>query len=218
MTIVPSGTLSVTASAAANSGNAELAITLQNSICGPITLPATVPSLSLIDSIVASGLTADSSQPAISASGSDVNIQTTSVLGTTSARTLEASNSILLGVANSVRRQTGCVRFSYLPDNSTTGRRYHCQPDLALAAAADPSLYPGIRLQMQPVFTSPTFGDPGYAQLGFQCAAEIRTGADDGAEMGAFDYLKQPQRETNLRSSLNEYLRFGLEAGIFFVN
>ena len=218
MTIVPSNALSVTASAAPNSGNSELAITVQSSICGPITLPATVPSLSLIDSIVASGLAGDSGQPAITAAGSDVAIQTTSVFGTTSARTLEAGNCILLGVATSVRRQTGCVRFSYLPDSSTTGRRYHCQPDLALAEAADPSLYPGIRLHMQPVFTSLDFGDPGYAQLGFQCAGEIRTGADDGAEMGAFDYLKQPQRETNLRSSLNEYLRFGLEAGIFFVN
>jgi len=29
--------------------------------------------------------------------------------------------------------------------------------------------------------------------------------------------LKQPQRESNLRIALDEYLRFGLEAGIFFV-
>jgi hypothetical protein len=68
------------------------------------------------------------------------------------------------------------------------------------------------------VFTSVDFGDPGYAQLALNCAPEIHSGADDGAEMGVFDYLKQPQREANLRSSLDEYLRFGLEAGIFFVN
>ena len=34
--------------------------------------------------------------------------------------------------------------------------------------------------------------------------------------MGAFHYLFQPQRETNLRVRLDEYLRFGLEAGIFY--
>ena len=35
--------------------------------------------------------------------------------------------------------------------------------------------------------------------------------------MGAFHDLYQPQRETNLRVALDEYLRFGLEAGIFYV-
>jgi hypothetical protein len=35
--------------------------------------------------------------------------------------------------------------------------------------------------------------------------------------MGAFQHLQQPQRAANLRESLGEYLRFGLEAGIFFV-
>jgi hypothetical protein len=48
-------------------------------------------------------------------------------------------------------------------------------------------------------------------------ATEIREGADDEAEMGAFHELFEPQRETNLRVRLDEYLRFGLEAGIFYV-
>jgi len=34
--------------------------------------------------------------------------------------------------------------------------------------------------------------------------------------MGAFHQLFQPQRETNLRIRLDEYLRVGLEAGIFY--
>jgi hypothetical protein len=55
-------------------------------------------------------------------------------------------------------------------------------------------------------------------QLATACAAELRTGAEDGSEMGVFSHLRQPQREANVRVSLNEYLRFGLEAGIFFVN
>ena len=41
-------------------------------------------------------------------------------------------------------------------------------------------------------------------------------GADDEAEMGAFHDLFQPQRESNVRTRLREYLRFGLEAGIFY--
>jgi len=38
-------------------------------------------------------------------------------------------------------------------------------------------------------------------------------------ELGLLDeFLKQPQREANLRDALDEYLRFGLEAGIFYAS
>ncbi|NEZ58030.1 hypothetical protein, partial [Adonisia turfae] len=61
------------------------------------------------------------------------------------------------------------------------------------------------------------YGDPAYGQLSQRCAEEIRQGADDEAEMGVFHDLYQPQRETNLRVRLDEYLRFSLEAGIFYI-
>ena len=35
--------------------------------------------------------------------------------------------------------------------------------------------------------------------------------------MGAYCHLKQPQRAANLRLRLDEYLPFGLEAGIIYV-
>jgi hypothetical protein len=35
--------------------------------------------------------------------------------------------------------------------------------------------------------------------------------------MGAFNHLMQPQREANLRLRLEEYLPFGLEAGLIYV-
>lgn len=69
---------------------------------------------------------------------------------------------------------------------------------------------------MRPQFTSLRYGDAGYCQLSRRTAAEIREGADDDAEMGAFHDLYQPQRESNLRVRLDEYLRFGLEAGILY--
>ncbi len=46
---------------------------------------------------------------------------------------------------------------------------------------------------------------------------EITSGAEDGAEMGAFRHLRQPQRLGNLATVLDEYLRVGLEAGHIFV-
>jgi photosystem II stability/assembly factor-like uncharacterized protein len=71
--------------------------------------------------------------------------------------------------------------------------------------------------ELQPSFTSTQYGEPGYAQLSLNCASEIRMGADDGSEVGCFYYLKQPQREENLRKSLAEYLRFGLETNILYI-
>jgi hypothetical protein len=114
------------------------------------------------------------------------------------------------------QRQVGCVRFSYVPQDSRTPRRYRCQPDLALNDVADLSQQAIMQAQTQPLFTSQRYGDPGYAQLTASCPEAIRTGADDGAEMGAFHDLYQPQREANLRTRLDEYLRTGLEAGIFY--
>jgi hypothetical protein len=35
--------------------------------------------------------------------------------------------------------------------------------------------------------------------------------------MGVMHALFQPQRETNLRIRFDEYLRFGLHAGLFYV-
>jgi hypothetical protein len=68
-----------------------------------------------------------------------------------------------------------------------------------------------------PRFTSLTYGQPGYAQLAPACPGEIRAGADDEGEMGAFQFLQQTQRIGSLQASLDEHLRFGLEAGLFLV-
>jgi frataxin-like iron-binding protein CyaY len=72
--------------------------------------------------------------------------------------------------------------------------------------------------QIQPSFTSNTYGQPGYGQLSEHCPAVIRRGAEDSSEMGAFHSLKQPQRESNLRDTLNEYVRFGMTADITYVS
>jgi len=71
---------------------------------------------------------------------------------------------------------------------------------------------------VRPIFNSLRYGDAAYGQLSLRCAAEIRQGADDEAEMGAFHDLFRPQRASNLQTRLDEYLRFGLEAGIFFAS
>ena len=78
-----------------------------------------------------------------------------------------------------VRRQTGCVRFTFLPFASLTPRRYRCQPESAEGESG-----------VAPRFTSLRYGVAGLLPaLRAAAADEIRRGADDESEMGAFHAL-----------------------------
>jgi hypothetical protein len=152
-------------------------------------------------------------------------LERVTVLGPVHVRQLDlASEAIFTDEVMVVRRQQGCVRFSFVPDGSHTPRRFQCQPDLALAKRAGelglasvtdlPAQERAVVLShLRPRFTSEHYGEPGYCQLSHLCAPELRNGAEDGSEMGAFEYLKNPHREANLRTALDEYLPFGLQAG-----
>ncbi|HKP03821.1 MAG TPA: hypothetical protein VJU77_10745 [Chthoniobacterales bacterium] len=171
--------------------------------------------------------------------GGPLRIENSTVIGKVHTFAMDyASNTIFLArraagdppstaPIRSEKKQAGCVRFCFIPEGAVLPRRYRCQPDLALAQRATAlglagagdlpfSIQKSIRDQIVPLFTSLRYGHPGYGQLQRQGALEIREGADDEAEMGAFHDLFQPQRETNLRVRLDEYLRFGLEAGVFY--
>lgn len=168
--------------------------------------------------------------------GGALSVVNTTVVGTVHTTALKlASNSIFLARAagglapvRSERRQSGCVRFSWLPLTARVPRRYRCQPDLEIAerirqadngtlsAAERQAIQDAVVARLVPAFTSLRYADPGYAQLRVTCPESVRTGADDGAEMGAFHDLFAPQREDNLHTRLREYLRFGLEAGVFY--
>lgn len=216
------GSLTVSPSMLPGGRNSGLHIKVERSICGPIDLrDSPVPQLVIVDSVVeAAGHNADPAidglGTAIYAPDTAVDVQMSTVFGESEMRSLEAGNSIFTGKLDAHRTQVGCVRFSSVPDGSRTPRRYACQPDLALkdAGAAEKT---GILLRLGPAFTSTRYGHPAYAQLGRTCAEEISTGAEDGSEMGVFSHLKQPQREANIRTTLEEYLPFGLEAGILYV-
>jgi len=172
--------------------------------------------------------------------GGTLSVVNSTIIGTVYTELLKlASNSIFFartedGTApvRSERRQTGCVRFSWLPLSARVPRRYRCQPDLEIAeqiktalaesgssplsAAARQAIEDSVVARLVPAFTSLRLADPGYGQLRLSVPEQVRAGADDEAEMGAFHDLFQPQRASNLRTRLDEYLRFGLEAGIFY--
>ena len=170
---------------------------------------------SIVDAIDQSGV-AYAAEGGHGAGGS-LHVENSTVIGKVHTALMEMASNVIflaepaeddtwLAPVLSDRRQEGCVRYSYLPLASRVPRRFQCQP----ASDADAA-------RVKPMFTSLRYGDPGYCQLSLRCSKEIREGADDEAEMGAFHDLFQPQRETNLRVRLDEYMRFGLEAGILYV-
>ena len=123
------------------------------------------------------------------------------------------------------------MRFSFVPFGSITPRRFRCQPQLeieqAIARREDDigaPLSPAERQvvtsratrRIKPSFTAQSAHHPAYAQLHAMCPDQIARGADDESEMGVWHFLHNAKRETNLRLRLEEYLRLGLEAGLFY--
>jgi hypothetical protein len=195
-------------------------VTLERCITGPLEVTADA-GVTLVDSVVDAGApenVAYAASPA-GAPGGELTAEACTFVGKCSAKVVRlGSNCIFFArlgdpatetwLAPFVveRRQEGCLRFSFVPNGAIAPRRHRCVPD-----AEHPSV--------EPHFTSLRYGDPGYAQLRASTDRSILGGADDEGERGEMGVglaLHQPQREANLRIRLDEYLRFGLRAGIFY--
>jgi hypothetical protein len=224
-TLVPGRTLKPDGSAGAPGAPSLLIehpfakVTLERCICGPV-IAVGDASVTMTDCIIDAGAPDGVAYAGndVGAPGAEVTIEECTLIGKVHARLISlASNSIFfarLGPAPgetwtapvvAERRQQGCMRFCYVPPASITPRHFRCVPDSAHPAAL-------------PQFTSLRYGDPGYGQLRSATDVSIRTGAADEGEMGVMHALAQPQRESNLRIRLDEYLRFGLHAGIFYAS
>ncbi len=211
--------------------NTQLEVQIAASILGAIEAPAHCRVFAIDSILDALGDGRRAVAAAAGRPGPALDLERSTVLGALHVRELAMSESIATGHVETVRTQEGCVRFSFVRAGSRTPRRFRCQPDLAVAKALEealarnPLLSPALQAQIRaaqvarvvPGFTSRSYGRPAYAQLALAAPVEIRKGAEDGAEMGVYSHLKQPQRESNLRLRLDEYLPFGLEAGLIYV-
>lgn len=128
-----------------------------------------------------------------------------------------AEDSIFASTVRVLRRQVGCVRFCFVPSGSRTPPRFHCQPDLAVAASATAAKAATL-LRVLPAFRSLRYGSPNYMRLDDACCQEIVTGASDAASMGAWHDLFEPQRQANLAARLGESVPAGTDAGIIFAS
>jgi hypothetical protein len=161
-----------------------------------------------------------------------LTIRRTTVFGILNVHAIDAAEDCIFNDGlNVARRQLGCLRFCYVPAGCRTPRRYRCQPDLVAQALTEQSTAPersnadsaaqraGMeceRLRIQPSFTSIRYGHPGYGQLALTCADEIKRGAHDESEMGAFHDNFEPLREANLLARLEEYTAAGMNVGLIF--
>lgn len=223
-------------------------VTVERSIVGPIRLDAESHDLEIYDSIVdapegtdgdrvyaiaGEEVTARCPPPPDEEDGPErgppLRIEGSTVLGCATVRSIPlASGTIFTEPVRAERIQTGCVRFSYVPQGSRVPRAYRCQPDEAIrersergdgaaGSALSEAEKEAIRTRLIPRFTACRYGAPAYAQLDRSTAEGIRTGAENGAEMGVYRHLRQPHREANLRLRLREYLPFGLDEALLYV-
>lgn len=233
--VVPQPSIRAAAVSGGAPANTELRIEMAFSITGQIRIPETAEGIFALDcAIDGSGVSAIRGLGVSPASpGPALHLERTTLRGPVNVRQIDMATEVIFdGVVTAERVQTGCVRFSYIAPGSQTPRRYRCQPGLAeraditrienakgvpLTQAERDDIRARVRRRVRPEYTSEAYGAPAWLQLSRIGPTEIATGAEDGSEMGVWCHLKQPQREANLRQRLEEYLPFGLDAGLIYV-
>ena len=147
---------------------------------------------------------------ALAVADATVQLTRVTVLGRTAAHRLSASDSILADFAAVDDVQDGCVRFSAYASGSAIPRQYESA-----------EIPPGA-----PIFTSESYGQPGYAQLletadaaiaGGAAGASLSSGAESNSEMGAFSADLNPVKEQGLLLKYAEYMPLGLTPVIVHV-
>jgi len=195
---------------------AEAALTLTKSISGPIAA-ATGGTTRICSSIV------DATSPCcvaygasdLASAGADLHVEDSTIIGKVHTRTIPlASNTIFFArrprrdpwpaAVWVSRRQTGCLRFCFLPFDSITPRRYECLP-------ADMASQPAL----EPKFVTLRFGKPAYALLSGDVPMAIWQGADNSSQIGAYYQIQETEAVGNVQLRAPEFLPVCMESGIF---
>jgi len=158
---------------------------------------------------------------AITAATIDAGLKDVTILGGSAFKSLEATNVIFAGPALVTRRQTGCVRYSSIAPDSKMPKRFRCQPDLAIQAAEARKGSPltaaersAATLGVTPIFLDTGLNEPTAAMLHPLTSAGIASGGEGDCEMGVFAPSAERLRMSNIESLFDDYVPFGLEAGL----
>lgn len=174
-------------------GNVDL-LEIESSIVGEITVDAgaggIIERLVLRDTIVAAPTVG---VPAIDLGLGTVEMERVTVLGGARVNRLFASEALVAGELTVTDNQHGCFRFSAAPPNSQHPPAYE-------------SSFLEIPAQY---FVSQRFGDAGFAQLSDLAPDEIRRGAENRSEIGAWSSRVDPIRRDGLRAKVREFQPVG---------
>ena len=155
-----------------------------------------VDRLTIRDSIV------DASQPGstgVAAPRTALTLQRSTVFGSSMAslvvdvEELDATDSLIAGIADVTNQQAGCFRFSARGDGSSVPHPYQSHH----------------LFDLQRLFASRRFGDPHYAELSPIAPAALARGSEDDCEIGAWASERRPIRLDGLQTKIDEYMPFG---------
>lgn len=199
--LAPGTTLSLTAPAGGAEVEVLRSLTAGLRLAGPGTLR-------IFDSVVDAGL--EGTPVAIEVSEGELDIERATVIGTVTARVLEASEVIFRDRVKVADQFRGCIRFSSVP------ARPEPEPD-----PEDAQLLPRRHRTVEgipPRFVSVDRHDPAHARLSEHCDPALVLGAADGSEMGAFHGVQASRRREALLRRLEEYTPAGLVSGLVRVD
>jgi hypothetical protein len=197
-------------------------VSLRRCITGPLRLgtEATLMTgdLTVCDSVVA---TDGSSAEALAAPRLDTHLRNVTVVGRSSMRSLDGTNVLFAEPVTVTRRQSGCVRYSFVPEGSSPPRRFRCQPQLALTAAREAKGSPlsvteatRVRVSVEPVLLDTSLDEPTLGMLHELCPEAITLGGEDEAAMGAFASVGDGIARANLVALFEDFVPFALRAGV----
>jgi hypothetical protein len=167
-------------------------LVIERSIMGTIRTQAggKVEQLVLRDAILQSVTPATA---ALEMPDGEVHMARVTVFGEVAVKRLWASEALITGKVQVSNTQDGCFRFSAAPSGSRVPRAYESH----------------VISDVDHLFTSRCFGQPGYGQLSEAAPLELRRGAENGSELGAFSALLNPIKLDSLRAKVAEYMPFG---------
>ena len=197
-----------------------LAIRIDDSICGPLSLEPGDETGRI--AISGSILSPDGAAlPVVAADQLDATLCDVTLFGPARLKSVEATGCLFNGPLTVLHKQQGCLRFCYLAPGSQGPRRFRCQPDLALAAAADRK---GAGLSLAeagaatlgatPLFLDTDLDEPTCALLHPLCPDGTRNGGEGGTEIGAMGPWAAGLRRANLMHLFDDFTPFGLETAI----
>ena len=183
------------ASVAVNLTSANANLRLARCICGPIAITAPEGSVEVSDSIVqhpAASVETPSGNAALAFGNGTAKLERTTLVGDVAVHSGYISNVLLYGALALADAGASCLRFSRLPPAFAAGG-FRCTETV-------------------PIFVSLAFGDAGYCHLHPNTSAALRSGAEEGGEIGAFYRAGLAWRTQNVGVRLDEYVPAGLEA------